>query len=205
MRWNEAEIRALVPEARIIEVLGFDPRLKVSFDGAVQQEDLLGFNTLISCWAYENGRQELLHAHFGPWHKRGGYHAKMGRPHIPQFLIKDYAGFLREIVLLHVGTVKGRELFLEDIVLANPHREWDKPLLGSQRFPSMGNGIFDLVLQNLESLARRHGFVTIAGQLCAADLIPILDERGYHVDREHPLYPVSQKTGHQIPVRKVLE
>ena len=46
MNWNSEEIRALVPEERIKEILGFDPQLRLSLDEDVKGEDLGGYRGL---------------------------------------------------------------------------------------------------------------------------------------------------------------
>ena len=197
---TESEVLALLPLSRIVSVLGRDPGICVYHNEQVKPVDLQAYNIAIMNMLYAERPKEFKRTR--KFAQEPNYDEKIPLPPPDQVLLKDSFGLEHDVLFLHLLSLNaGRDLFLNDLVLANPFIQQTRELLFAQDFSGLGNGIFDEVLENIKSYARTHGFSFVSGHLSHSDRFRIFEKRGFVIDARYPdLVQLSEFSGIQIPV-----
>jgi len=210
--WQENDIRVIIPP-RVVDVLGFDPKMVFYRDEEVSAHDLPRYNSGIMAAAhlFTRGNPRYMLYIGDALQELGIDETNMQtflnecpnldeiiscRP--PQALLECVEGG-DEIIALHLVNSQ-EELFLQDIVLQNPKGESIRRL-PNQKLPGMGNRIFPEVMQNLESYARTNGFPRIGLYAAYTETVPVFESVGYSVDGRFPeLIHLASLTGSQVPM-----
>lgn len=202
---TEEEVRLILPEKKIFDALGRDPDIKIYHGKDIKSAAGVQYNTVLSVTAHLQGKYELLQQFF-MFSDRPDYDDMLKIKGPPQVLMRDTLSDGDAFVQLHLAAILEGDLYINDICLTHPSKEFDKPPLPHQENPGLGNGIFDVILENITKYAKKQGMDLISCQVVSPMHKDIFEKRGFELDTRDPiLYEMALQTGLQIPMCKKVE
>ncbi|WP_066314546.1 hypothetical protein [Bacillus sp. FJAT-29814] len=195
--WNAPlnNLESILPIKEIKDVLGKDPNIKIYFDNEVRKMNPTNYNMSISTRAYNDNMDSRLNRYFKKYSDSFEYKDLM-KINLPQILWKDTLGLEHTIIGLHISKLNKEELFINDVVLAK-----------NEKLDGLKNGIFEIVLNNLEDFAKNQGLKYISGHATNNIVFNIFNSKGFLPDkrkynRNDKLWAQSQLNGFQVPFFK---
>ncbi|MCM2532183.1 hypothetical protein NDK43_06945 [Neobacillus pocheonensis] len=196
-KWNAPldNLESILPIKEIKEVLGKDPNIKIYFDNEIRKINPSNYNMSITARAYNDNKDSKLKRYYKKYSDSFEYKDLM-KINLPQILWKDTLGLDRTIIGLHISKLNKEELFINDVVLAK-----------NEKLDGLKNGIFDIVLNNLENFAKNQGLKYISGHAMTKIVFDIFNSKGFLPDkrkfnRNDKLWEQSQIHGYQVPFLK---